>query len=331
MTKQEVIIIVGPTASGKTEAGLMIAKQLSGEIISGDSMQAYQGLDIGTAKASVEEREAVPHHGIDIKTIHEAYTAADFKEKAAGWIEDISRRGKVPIVVGGTGLYIRALTRNFDFQKSEADPQYRLTLEQQLEEHGKQWLHEQLRIQDSEAAERIHPNNVRRVIRALEILKQQGGRTKAFSEQEEAESPYMVRMIGIDIQREVLYKRINDRVDQMAEAGLIEEARWLLEKAGPDVQAAKAIGYKELFPYIRQECPLEESLNTLKQHSRNYAKRQLTWFRNKEDVEWMDMTAISSAAKETKLLSYLEGIKQPLSKGIQASIKQRGDPDDETR
>lgn len=330
MTKQEVIIIVGPTASGKTEAGLMIAQQIGGEIISGDSMQAYQGLDIGTAKASVEERQAVPHHGIDIKTIHEAYTAADFKERAAGWIEDISRRGKVPVVVGGTGLYIRALTRNFDFQKSAADPQYRLTLEHQLEQHGKQWLHEQLRIQDSKAAERIHPNNARRVIRALEILKQQGGRTKAFSEQEEAESPYTVRMIGIDIQREVLYKRINDRVDQMAEDGLIEEAKWLLENAGPDVQAAKAIGYKELFPYIRQECPLEQALDTLKQHSRNYAKRQLTWFRNKEDVEWMDMTVTSSAAKETKLLSYLEGIRQPLSKGIQAGRKQRGDPDDET-
>ncbi|WP_252313442.1 tRNA (adenosine(37)-N6)-dimethylallyltransferase MiaA [Sinobaca sp. H24] len=330
MTKQEVIIIVGPTASGKTEAGMMIAEQLGGEIISGDSMQAYQGLDIGTAKASPAERKAVPHHGIDIKTIHEAYTAADFKDRAAGWIEDISRRGKVPVIVGGTGLYIRALTRNFDFQQSESDPEYRAELERQLAEHGKERLHEQLRLQDSAAAERIHPNNARRVIRALEILKQQGGRTKAFTEQEEAESPYTVRMIGLDIKRDVLYKRINDRVDQMAAAGLIEEAQWLLENAGPDVQAAQAIGYKELFPYLRQESTLEQALDTLKQHSRNYAKRQLTWFRNKEDVEWMNMTDTSTAAKQAKLLSYLEGIRQPLSKGIQAGRKQRGDPDNET-
>lgn len=283
----KVIAIVGPTAVGKTSLSIDLAKRFNGEIISGDSMQVYRGLDIGTAKVTKEEMAGIPHHLIDVRDIDESYSAADFQATARQAIQAISRRGKLPIIVGGTGLYIQSLLWDYKLG-SEGEPEddsLRKELEEYAAEKGNQALWEKLQTQDPLAAEKIHYNNRKKMIRALEVFQLTGH--SILEPKERPKKLYDSFLIGLNTDRTVLYDRINQRVDVMVEQGLLNEAKRLAET--PDVQAAQGIGYKELFPYFSGEISLDTALEEVKLHSRRYAKRQLTWFRNRMSVHWYDL------------------------------------------
>jgi tRNA dimethylallyltransferase len=291
--KEKLVVIVGPTAVGKTKTSIELAKAIDGEIISGDSMQIYSGLDIGTAKVTEEEKEGIPHHLIDIKHPSEPFSVAEFQDKAQELITRINQKGKIPIIVGGTGLYIRAVTHRYEFSEAKKNVELRTQLQKKADEFGPAFLHQELRALDSDRAEEIHPNNVQRVIRALEIYYETGKipSVEQKNKTHDTESQYQLALVGLTMERETLYRRIDQRVDAMVNAGLIEEARWLLTMDLTNSLAAKAIGYKELFPYIQGEASLEESVSLLKRNSRRYAKRQFTWFYNQMDVEWYKMDA----------------------------------------
>ncbi len=280
MKDTKVIVILGPTASGKTGLGISLAKSLNGEIISGDSMQVYRGMDIGTAKPDAAETEGIPHHLIDILDINEKFSVADFCTLAAEAVNDIASRGKTPIIVGGTGMYIETLVSGKLYETESADDEKRREYEAYARENGADALHALLRSLDPVSAEKIHPNNVKRVIRAIEIAVS-GGKTKSrLEETVVADKPFQSLMLYLTPpSREVMYHRINRRVDVMMEAGLLEEVK-RLDCMGlrNTPTASQAIGYKEFFPYLDGECSLEESVEKLKQHTRNYAKRQTTYF-----------------------------------------------------
>lgn len=283
----KVIAIVGPTAVGKTSLSIDLAKRFNGEIISGDSMQVYRGLDIGTAKVTEEEMAGIPHHLINVRDIDESYSAADFQATARQAIQDISRRGKLPIIVGGTGLYIQSLLWDYKLG-SEGEPEddsLRKEFEAYAEEKGNQALWKKLQANDPLAAEKIHYNNRKKMIRALEVFQLTGH--SILEPKEQPKKLYDSFLIGLNTDRAVLYDRINQRVDVMVEQGLLNEAKRLAET--PDVQAAQGIGYKELFPYFSGEISLDTALEEVKLHSRRYAKRQLTWFRNRMSVHWYDL------------------------------------------
>lgn len=281
---------MGPTAVGKTALSILLAKKLNGEIINGDSLQVYRQLDIGTAKITPEEMEGIPHHLIDIVDVDESYNASDFKKAAEEAIADILKRGKLPIIVGGSGLYIQGLLSDMTFGNAPENLEYRRYLQDELEMNGSEMIWEKLHQLDPKAALNIHPNNSRRVIRALEAIHTSG---ILFSEQQTATQPskYDALLIALDCDRDKLYQRINQRVDMMLDDGILEEARLLYELADKDLnQAHKGIGYKEWFPYFDGTIQLEEALENVKQNSRRYAKRQLTWFRNRmDDVHWFDV------------------------------------------
>lgn len=291
--KDKIIVIVGPTAVGKTDFSIELAKRFNGEVVSGDSMQIYKKLDIGTAKATPLEMDGIPHHLIDIKEIDEPYSVSDFQEDASKKIEEITSSGKVPIIVGGTGLYIESLLYPVS-HSGEAEPNFELRneLEEYAKENGNQGLWERLNKIDTDAAEKIHPNNVRRVIRALEVYYEIGQLFSSFqNERKKKDSIYDAYIICLNTDRSLLYERINKRVDIMIEEGLLEEAQELWNKLGPEpkAQSTKGIGYQELFPYFNDESNLDEAVAKIKQNSRRYAKRQLTWFRNRlENVHWYD-------------------------------------------
>lgn len=301
--KEKIIVIVGPTAVGKTSLSIEVAKRFNGEVISGDSMQIYKELDIGTAKVTPEEMGKVPHHLIDIKEIDEKYSVADFQKEATQKIQEITGRGKIPIIAGGTGLYIESLLYPVTHSKIEPNLTLRKELENYADKLGNEKLWERLNQVDPVAANKIHPNNVRRIIRALEVYEETGELFSSFqNERQKKESNYDVFLIGLNTERELLYERINSRVDQMAEEGLVEEAKALWEKVGPELstQSTKGIGYKELFPYFNQKISLEEAIEAVKQNSRRYAKRQLTWFRNRlEDVHWIDLVKEPATIKNS--------------------------------
>lgn len=283
----KVVAIVGPTAVGKTSLSIDLAKRFNGEIISGDSMQVYRGLDIGTAKVTPEEMEGVPHHLINVRELDENYSVADFQVAARQTIQEITERGRLPIVVGGTGLYIQSLLWDYKLG-SEGEPEddtLRKSYELFAEKNGNQALWERLQAVDSLAAEKIHFNNRKKMIRALEVFELTGH--SILEPKEQPEKLYDSFLIGLNTDRAILYQRINHRVDLMVEQGLLEEAKKLAET--PDVQAAQGIGYKELFPYFAGEMSLEAALEEVKLHSRRYAKRQLTWFRNRMSVHWFDL------------------------------------------
>ncbi|MDN4523370.1 tRNA (adenosine(37)-N6)-dimethylallyltransferase MiaA [Fictibacillus fluitans] len=313
--KERLIVIVGPTAVGKTKTGIELAKALNGEVISGDSMQIYRGMDIGTAKISNEEMEGIPHHLIDIKDPCDSFSAAEFQERAKACITEINRRGKVPIIVGGTGLYIRSVTHQYMFSTASGDEQYRQQLENILSEKGADWLFALLQEKDPESAERIHPNNVRRVIRALEIYHVTGKTmTETLKEQEQSQdSPYDLTMIGLSMDRGLLYERIDERVDQMMSQGLLEEAKRLYHEGVRDCQSVQAIGYKEIYEYLEGRLTLEEAVELLKRNSRRYAKRQYTWFRNQMDIQWFDMSALNFYEKFNEIRLFVEGKEKNLS------------------
>lgn len=284
--KIEVVAIVGPTASGKTALSIKMAKEFNGEIINGDSMQIYRGLDIGTAKITTEEMEGVPHHLLSIKEPTESFSVADYQGLVRDKIEEIRKRGKLPIIVGGTGLYVQAVLYDFQFTDEKVDEEARKKYYDELAKIGPAAMHEKLTALDPETAKEIHPNNTRRVIRALEMIELHG-ESKSSEEHKRGNIPlYNHLIIGMDMDREKLYERINLRVDIMIEKGLVDEVKALWEQNIRNVQSVQAIGYKEIYAYLDGLISLEDAIEQIKQNSRRYAKRQLTYFRNKMDIEW---------------------------------------------
>lgn len=288
--RQRLVVIVGPTAVGKTKLSLTLAKRLNGEIISGDSMQVYRYMDIGTAKASLAERAVVPHHLIDIINPDEEYSVVHFQQMATRLIREINQRGKLPFLVGGTGLYIESVTHRFRFAQAEQNPGLREQLKRLAETEGVEALHRRLAIVDPVTAKRLHPNDVKRVIRAIEMYELTGEKMSDYQERA-AQSPYDLYMIGLTMERSLLYERINQRVEQMIADGLVDEVRRLLERGyDPSLTSLQGLGYKELIPYLQGACTLDEAIEEIKKRTRRFAKRQLTWFRRMPEVHWYDLS-----------------------------------------
>lgn len=285
----KVIVITGPTATGKTALSVRLAQELGGEIISSDSIQIYKKLDIGSAKPTEEEKKGIPHYLMDFVEPNGAYSVAEYVEDAKAKIDDILSRGKVPIVVGGTGLYISSLVDNVSFGRADQDAEVRERLNKELEENGIEHMHARLTAIDPESAASIHPNNTKRVIRALEIFETTGKtRTEHEAQSKLQSSPYDFCLIALQCERELMYERINRRVDIMVESGLFDEVRQLLkEGVSSHAQSMQGIGYKEAVMAINNELTEEESIELIKKNSRNYAKRQLTWFR-RGNYAWFD-------------------------------------------
>jgi tRNA dimethylallyltransferase len=307
MMKEKLIVIVGPTAVGKTALGVKLAQKYQGEVISGDSMQVYRGMDIGTAKVTEEEKEGVVHHLIDIKNPDEPFSVAEFQERCIPLITEINQKGMIPLLVGGTGLYVNSIIKKYEFESMPTDEEYRHQLEKMAKEIGNEELHKMLAKEDPQAAESIHPNNVRRVIRALEVTKVTGIPFSDQQSEEQSESPYDLVMIGLTMDRDLLYARINKRVDLMIEQGLIEEVQSLYDRGLRDCQSVQAIGYKELYDFFDGNRSLEEAIDSLKQNSRRYAKRQLTWFRNKTNTKWFDVSNGMEEEIFTEICLFIEG------------------------
>lgn len=311
LNKPKVLVLVGPTASGKTALGVALAKKLNGEIISADSMQIYKYMNIGTAKVTPEEMQGIPHHLVDCVLPDEEFSVARFKEAALAAIETILAKGKLPMIIGGTGLYINSLTLPWDFQKKDSDEEIRWRLTAEAEILGKEALYERLKAVDPATAEIVHPNNLNRVIRALEIYELTGKPKSYFDEETKKQDvPYDYMMIGLEWERKTLYDRINRRVDLMIEDGLIDETKMLIERGYDwNLMALKAIGYKELKPYLEGDASLEEAVAILKRDSRHYAKRQMTWFRKDKHIHWLKMNEDMSL---TTQLSDCLALLQPL-------------------
>ena len=286
--KIPVIAVVGPTASGKTGVAVKTAQKFGGEVVSADSMQIYSELSIGTAKPTEEEMCEVPHHLVGFLSIDEEYSVANYVEDAKREINKIRKRGKIPVICGGTGLYVDSLLTNTEFSEIKSDPKIKERLFAFAEEKGKEALFERLKSIDPETAEKLHYNNLGRVVRALEVYEITG---KTISEHQKLSrtvpSPYDVCYIGTNFRdREALYRRIEQRIDEMLTEGLLDEARLLFEH-GEHGTAAQAIGYKELYPYFKGEASIDEAIAVLKKETRHYAKRQLTWFRRNENINWV--------------------------------------------
>ena len=300
----DVLCIVGPTAVGKTRMSIELAKALNGEIISGDSMQIYRGMDIGTAKATLEERQGIVHHLIDEKNPDEPYSVAAFQQTVRAKIEEIKSRGKLPIIVGGTGLYIKSVLYDYEFagesESKEVD-------EMKYGHLSNEELHAKLAEIDEAGAKAIHPNNRKRVIRALEIYETSGIKKSEMIEKQEHKLIYDVCLIGLTDDRKVLYDRINQRVDKMYESGLVEEVEALFKQGIPsDAQSIRAIGYKELYDYFNGLISLEGSKELIKRNSRRYAKRQYTWFNNQMDVVWFDVDVKHFERTIQEVLNYIQ-------------------------
>ncbi|WP_077326330.1 tRNA (adenosine(37)-N6)-dimethylallyltransferase MiaA [Virgibacillus siamensis] len=306
--KKTVIAVVGPTAVGKTRLSLEIAKTFNGEVISGDSMQVFKGMDIGTAKITSHEMKGIPHYMIDIKNPDEPFSVADFQNHVQHHIDAISSRSKLPIIAGGSGLYIQGALYNYNFSEQPRDAEVTDRLERQLNRDGAGSLYNRLKITDPQQAAKIHPNNHRRVIRALEIFETTGKTMTEYQNEQVAESLYNPILIGLEMDRELLYKRINLRVDEMINAGLIEEAEYFYRQGLADYQSMKGIGYKEFIPYFKNEQTLDKSVELLKRNSRRYAKRQYTWFKNKMHVNWYEMTPETIEETFRKILRDLAGM-----------------------
>ncbi|HEY8419324.1 MAG TPA: tRNA (adenosine(37)-N6)-dimethylallyltransferase MiaA [Clostridia bacterium] len=288
------IVIGGPTAVGKSAFGLELAQRINGEIVSADSMQIYRGMDIGTAKPSLEERQIVRHHMIDILDVNDEYSAEQYKDDADIIIQDITNRNKTPIILGGTGFYIRALLYEHNFGFAPKNQEIRDKYKKILELYGKDYLHGLLKEKDYESSLKIHPNDTKKVIRALEIYEVSGQKKSAIA-QKEQKKRYDFKMYVLYCDRTELYDRINKRVDEMINKGLIDEVKSLIEN-GADInsQAMQGIGYKETVAYLNNQISKEELIELIKQHTRNYAKRQLTYFKGIKDAIWIDIHSTMS-------------------------------------
>ena len=306
--KKPLIVLTGPTAVGKTSLSISLAKAVNGEIISADSMQVYKGMDIGSAKIRKEEMQGVTHYLVDILEPEEEFHIVKFQELAKAALEEIYAKGKIPILVGGTGFYIQAVTRDIDFTQAEQETSYREELEQFAKEKGAEYLHEKLREVDSKSAENIHANNVKRVIRALEFYHQNGTPISEHNEEQKQQtSPYNLAYFVLTAPREILYERIDRRVDQMMEEGLLEEVKSLRERGcHRGMVSMQGLGYKEILAYLEGEYPLEEAVRILKRDNETFAKRQLTWFRREQDVIWVDKEQFHW--NEAEILEYMMSV-----------------------
>lgn len=296
------VVIVGPTAAGKTDVSIDMAKLLKGEVISADSMLVYRGMDIGTAKPTSEEMQGIPHHLIDIADPAEEFSVATFQKEAEQLIEVIVARGNLPFLVGGTGLYVRSVIDHYDFTPAPRDDELRQKLTEEADRLGPMAMHQKLAEVDAPTAARLHPNDTRRVIRALEVYYQTGKPITEYQYNDKMNQPkYRLHMFGLTMNRQLLYKRIEQRVDLMIERGLVQEVRALVEKYSTLGTALQGLGYKEIIAYLNGECTLEEAVETLKRNTRRFAKRQLTWFRADKRIQWIEMdefTDRSEVAKE---------------------------------
>ena len=308
MDRKPLIILAGPTAVGKTSLSIRLAKETGGEIISADSMQVYRHMDIGSAKITKEEMEGVPHYLVDVLEPEEEFNVVRFQQMAEEAAERIWEKGKIPLVVGGTGFYIQALLYDIDFTENDGDESYRRQLEQKgSDEEGASELYEMLKTVDPKAAQEIHPRNIKRIIRALEFYHQTGRKISEHNEiQRQKESPYNYAYFVLTDERSRLYERIDQRVDLMMEQGLLDEVRYLKERGvRKDSTAMQGLGYKELYAYLEGEYPLDEAVRIIKRDTRHFAKRQLTWFKRERDVIWADKSVIGQ--EEEKLADYMLG------------------------
>lgn len=303
--KQPLIVLTGPTAVGKTSLSISLAKAVNGEIISADSMQVYKKMDIGSAKIRSEEMQGIPHYLVDVLEPEEEFHIVKFQQMAKKAMEDIYSRGKIPILVGGTGFYIQAVTKDIDFTEAQQENDYRKELEALAEEKGGEHLHEMLRKVDPVSADAIHAHNVKRVIRALEFYNQNGSPISAHNEeQKQHESPYNLAYFVLNMPRELLYERIDLRVDQMMKEGLLEEVSRLKEEGcHRGMVSMQGFGYKEILAYLDGEYPLEEAVRVLKRDTRHFAKRQLTWFRREQELTWVNKDQFSY--QEDQILDYM--------------------------
>lgn len=289
MAKPKVIVICGPTASGKTALSIQLAKEINGEIVSADSMQIYKDMDIGTAKPSVEEMDGVKHYLIDNVSPTVRYSVANYKKDALDAINEIIKKGKTPIIVGGTGLYVDSLVNGIEYDDLEIDLQYREELEKIANDRGLDELYKKAVEIDSQAMEKISPNDKKRIFRVLEIYHSTGKtKTEQEIESRKKENPYDYIVFGINMDREKLYERINKRVDIMIEKGLVDEVKVLINKYSELPTAIQGLGYKEVVSYLNNEITYEEMIDKIKQETRRYAKRQLTWFRRNKQIIWLD-------------------------------------------
>lgn len=289
MKKIPLIILTGPTAVGKTALSIELAKDLNAEIISADSMQIYEYMDIGSAKVTKEEMDGVTHHMIDEVKPDFPFSVSEFQDRANNYIKEVANKGKNVLVTGGTGLYLNSLIYNMDFAKSNSNSKIREELEKELNEKGIGYMHDKLKLLDSEAACRIHKNNTKRVIRALEVCLD-GKKMQDFSNDLRYNEEYLPIIIVLNRDREILYNRINKRVDIMMESGLIEEVKKLLSMGyDKNLISMQGIGYKEIVKYLEDEYTLDEAVEIIKRDSRRYAKRQITWFKRYNDSEWFDL------------------------------------------
>lgn len=319
--KKPLIILTGPTAVGKTKLSIRLAKAIGGEIISADSMQVYKGMDIGSAKIKQDEMEGVPHYLVDVLHPNEEFHVVRFQQMAKEALEKIYANGHIPIVVGGTGFYIQALLYDIDFTENEEDQGYRKELELLAKEKGAEYLHNMLRNVDEKAAEDIHANNVKRVIRALEFNKQTGQKISEHNEKERAkESPYDFCYFVLNDDRAKLYERIDRRIDEMLEEGLVEEVRALKEQGFTrNMVSMQGLGYKEILDYLNGECTLEEAVYILKRDTRHFAKRQITWFKRERDVIWVNKEDFHY--QEEQILNYLlEQIRKEMNINVRNDI-----------
>ncbi len=286
-----VIVIVGPTASGKTNLSIELAKRMNGEIISADSMQIYKYMDIGTAKPTKEEMQDISHYLIDEVLPNEDFNVVRFKELAEKYIDNILEKGKQPIVAGGTGLYISSLINNINFSESESDWELREALKKEAEEFGTEYLHKKLQEVDPDSALSIHPNNIKRVIRALEVYYQTQKPISYHNEMSRSiPSKYQFVLVGLNMDRQVLYERINKRVDIMIQNGLVDEVKGLVDKGYADsIISMQGIGYKEILEFLRNNITLEQAIDNIKQGTRRYAKRQITWFKRIHGINWFNV------------------------------------------
>ena len=288
--KKPLVILTGPTAVGKTKASIGLAKAIGGEIISADSMQVYKQMDIGSAKIKPSEMEGIPHYLLDILEPDEEFHVVLFQQMAKQAIQKIYEKGKIPIIVGGTGFYIQAVLYDIDFSENEKDTSYREELEKLAQTKGAEYLHNLLREVDEKSAQDIHANNVKRVIRALEYFHQTGEKISEHNEEQRKKvSPYNFSYFVLNDERKHLYERINLRVDQMINEGLVSEVQSLKEKGYTrDMVSMQGLGYKEMLDYLDNKCSLEEAVEIIKRDTRHFAKRQITWFKRESDVTWID-------------------------------------------
>lgn len=299
--KKKLFVIVGPTAVGKTALSIELAKKFNGEIINGDSQQVYRGFDIGTAKITTEEMEGVPHHLIDTRDASNPYNAFEFKNDVEDLVDEITSRGKLPILVGGTGLYVQSVLYDYDFPATQNNP----ALREELRQLSREALHEKLTELDREAAEKIHFNNTKRMIRAIEVCLTTGKKFSELSTADEKIENYDAFVVALDMPRDMLYERINKRVEIMIENGIEAEVRGLVEQGLSDTNAMTAIGYREFLPYFAGDSSLDTVIENIQQNSRRFAKRQLTWFRNKMDVNWFDVTKVDIEDITTLISDYV--------------------------